>query len=309
MLSIIIPFYNEKGNVPGLLKKFQSVLAADDEVVCVDDGSTDGTFEALKENAGLLPGAIIVRLKRNFGQTSAIEAGLRHAKSDIIIIMDGDGQNDPSDIPMLVNKLNEGYDVVSGWRKNRKDNFFLRKIPSYIGNRVISFISGIKLRDYGCAIKVYRKEVLKSIQLWGELHRILPVYAALNGARVTEVEVTHHRRAFGVSKYTVFRGFKLLVDLITAKFMGSFATRPNYLFGIAGLLFLGAGALFVLITVIFQLQKGILLSFLFLIIGFQLLIVGLFSEILMRMYYLIQQKPTYLVREIIEKPEFKKVHD
>lgn len=301
MLSIIIPFYNEKGNVEGLLKKFQPVLTADDEVICVDDGSTDGTFEALKKNASILSKVIIVRLKRNFGQTSAIEAGLQHAKSDIIIIMDGDGQNDPSDIPILVNKLNEGYDVVSGWRKNRKDNLFLRKIPSYLGNKAISFISGVKLRDYGCAIKAYRKDALKGIQLWGELHRILPVYAALNGARVAELEVTHHPRRFGSSKYTIFRGFKLLVDLITAKFMGTFATRPNYLFGITGLLFLGMGGLFLLITVTFHLQKGILMSFLFFIIGFQLSIVGLFSEILMKMYYLIQQKPTYLVKEVIKK--------
>lgn len=309
MLSVIIPFYNEKGNVEGLFKKIQPVLTGEDEIVCVDDGSIDGTFETLKENSGILSRVTLVRLSRNFGQTSAIEAGLEHAKGEIIIIMDGDGQNDPADIPKLVAKLDEGYDVVSGWRKNRKDNFFLRKIPSYIGNKVVSLISGVRLRDYGCALKAYKKDVLKSIQLWGELHRILPVYAALNGARVAELEVTHHPRISGVSKYTIFRGFKLLVDLITAKFMGSFATRPNYLFGITGLLFLGMGTSFVFITFIFHLQKGILMSFLFFIIGFQLLIVGLFSEILMRMYYLIQQRPTYLIREVMEKSELRKTYD
>jgi len=277
-----------------------------DEVVCVDDGSTDGTFEALKESSGILPRVTLVKLSRNYGQTSAIEAGLCHAKGEVIVIMDGDGQNDPADIPKLVAKLDEGYDVVSGWRKKRKDNLLLRRIPSYIGNKVVSYISGVRLRDYGCALKAYKKDVLKSIQLWGELHRILPVYAALNGARVAEMEVSHHPRVSGVSKYTIFRGFKLLVDLITAKFMGSFATRPNYLFGITGLLFLGLGVFFVFITFIFRLQKGILMSFLFFIIGFQLLIVGLFSEILMRMYYLIQQRPTYLIREVTERKDSRK---
>src|SRR5215469_1511783 len=238
-LSIIIPVFNEEESIPLLHERLSRVLKMQDfsyEVIYVDDGSTDGTFAQLQSLSARDPQVRVIQLRRNFGQTAAIAAGVDHSTGKVLVFMDGDLQNDPVDIPRLLAKLNEGHDVVSGWRKNRQDGQLSRKLPSLLANRLISRVTGVHLHDYGCTLKAYRWEVFQHVHLYGEMHRFLPAYAALAGASIAEIEVSHHARRFGVSKYGISRTGRVLLDLMTLKFLGSFGTKPLYAFGMLGLL-------------------------------------------------------------------------
>ena len=307
-LSLIIPVYNEEENIPRLFKAISSALLPlklNWEVIFVEDGSRDGSLATLKGLAAAnLDHVRVIGLRRNFGQTAAIVAGIDHAAADTIVLMDADLQNDPGDIPMLLAKLDEGYDLVSGWRKERKDNL-LRKLPSRTANWLISQVTGVHLHDYGCTLKAYRREALAGFRLYGETHRFIPVFAHSVGARITEVVVTHHPRRFGRANYGLERTIKVLLDLFTVKFLLSFSNKPIYLFGGAGLVLilgsaLGLGLLFVrrvfynvsvLGSPLFQI--AVMLA----ILGFQSILMGLIAELLARTYHESQAKPTYTVRE------------
>jgi glycosyltransferase involved in cell wall biosynthesis len=306
MLSIIIPLYNEEDNIALLYERLVSVLtilAKPYEIIMVNDGSTDATRELLDALAEEFPKVRVIHFRRNFGQTAAMMAGIDLARGDILIPMDGDLQNDPVDIPRLLAKLDEGYDVVSGWRKDRKDNPLKRNLPSRVANWIISGISGVHLHDYGCSLKAYRRDIIKGVKLYGEMHRFIPIHAAWQGARVTEVGVTHHPRLHGQSKYGIERTIKVILDLIVVKFLENFAQKPMYLFGGFGLLSLGlSGAFFLLMLYfkIFQDKSFIetplpLAVVIFLLIGIIAIFMGLIAEILMRTYHESQDKPTYLV--------------
>ncbi len=308
-LSIIVPVYNEEENILLLHTSLTRVLRDMDtsyEVVYVDDGSTDGTFTQIKYLVVSDPHTHVVRLRRNFGQTAAISAGVAHSKGDNLVFMDGDLQNDPIDIPRLLAKLEEGYDVVSGWRKHRQDAQISRKLPSWLANRMISKVTGVYLHDYGCTLKAYRREVFQHMALYGEMHRFLPAYAALTGARIIEMEVTHHPRKFGVSKYGISRTVRVLLDLVTLKFLGSYGTKPMYLFGMLGLSSLASGAA---LTGIIASQKIfgsrvhrnplLPLSMLFSGFGLQCMLMGLVAEVLMRTYHEAQGKAPYVVQDVL----------
>src|SRR5579863_5598654 len=250
-LSVIIPVFNEEDNISLLHTSLSRVLQEQGvgtrfiesyEVIYVDDGSTDDSFQQLSKLAAIDTHVRVVKLRRNFGQTAAISAGIHHSAGEVLVFMDGDLQNDPIDIPRLLAKLDEGYDVVSGWRKQRKDASLSRKLPSQIANRLIAKVTGISLHDYGCTLKAYRREVFQHMRLYGEMHRFLPAYAALFGARIAEIEVTHHARRFGVSKYGISRTVRVVLDLMTLKFLGSYGTKPLHAFGQVGIgsLLLGA---------------------------------------------------------------------
>jgi len=315
MLSIVIPVYNEEENLPLLHQALHKGLANCRyawEVVLVDDGSTDGSAQVLEQLAQADPEHVrVVFLRRNFGQTAAIAAGIDHAQGDIIVLMDADLQNDPADIPMLVNKLEEGYDVVSGWRKDRKDPYLTRVLPSHLANALISWVTGVHLHDYGCTLKAYRREVLQGFRLYGEMHRFIPAYAASVGARMTEVPVRHHPRKYGKSKYGLTRTLKVILDLFTVKFLLSYFHKPIYLFGGMGLaLILPSGALlFYLIVrrifwhVALMTSPLFQLSVMFVILGFQSILMGLIAELLVRTYHEAQGKPTYTVRRVLNLPQ------
>lgn len=305
-LSIIIPVYNEEDNVLPLHRKITEALDSMGqpyEVIIVDDGSTDNTAQRLKELAKVDSRLKVIHLRRNFGQTPAMMAGIDAATGDILIPMDGDLQNDPHDIPKLLAKLAEGYDVVSGWRKDRQDHPLKRNLPSRVANRLISFISGVHLHDYGCSLKAYRKAIIKGVKLYGEMHRFVPIYAAWQGAKVTEVGVTHYPRVHGVSKYGFDRTIKVILDLIVVKFLDKFAHKPMYLFGGFGLVtFLISFLLFglMLYLKIFANKSFIetplpMAVTLFTLMGFMSIFMGLIAEILMRTYHESQNKPTYIV--------------
>lgn len=310
-LSVVVPIFNEEENIPLLHASLSRVLQEQDfsyEVIYVDDGSTDGSFLQLSRLATYDHHVRVIRLRRNFGQTAAISAGASHSSGEILVLMDGDLQNDPADIPRLLGKLNEGYDVVSGWRKNRKDARLSRKLPSWLANRLISRVTGVHLHDYGCTLKAYRREVFKHIRLYGEMHRFIPAYAALAGATIAEIEVAHHPRRFGVSKYGISRTFRVVLDLLTLKFLGSFGTKPLYAFGIPGLTSLAFGGL---LSAVLLGQKVLpprvrvhrnpllSLSVLFSGFGMQCIMMGLLAELLMRTYHESQGKPTYVVSNIL----------
>src|ERR1041385_4346098 len=238
-ISIFLPVYNEEPNLLPLHAKLNEALKAlgrSAEIVYVDDGSTDGSLKILSQLAEMDPRVRVVALRRNYGQTAAMAAGIDAASGKVLIPMDADLQNDPADITRLLDKLDEGYDVVSGWRKNRKDKMVTRKIPSMIANRLISWIGGVPLHDYGCSLKAYRRESLEDVRLYGEMHRFIPIYAAWAGARVTEIPVEHHARTMGKSKYGLSRTIKVVFDLMTIKFMASYQTKPIYIFGTFGFL-------------------------------------------------------------------------
>src|SRR5215212_5724980 len=238
-ISVFLPVFNEEPNLLPLHAKLDESLKSlgrSAEIVYVDDGSTDGSLNILREIADLDPRVRVVALRRNYGQTAAMAAGIDAAKGKVLIPMDADLQNDPADITRLLQKLDEGYDVVSGWRKNRKDKMFTRKIPSMLANRLISWIGGVPLHDYGCSLKAYRRESLQDVRLYGETHRFIPIYAAWAGARVTEIPVEHHARTMGKSKYGLSRTLKVVFDLMTIKFMASYQTKPIYVFGSFGLI-------------------------------------------------------------------------
>ena len=306
MLSIIIPLYNEEDNIEPLYAKLDAVLGSlghPYEVILVNDGSTDETRSRIDAVAVRDERVRVVHLRRNFGQTPAMMAGIDAARGDILIPMDGDLQNDPVDIPRLLAKLDEGFDVVSGWRKDRKDNPIKRNLPSRMANALISFISGVRLHDYGCSLKAYRRDIIKGVKLYGEMHRFIPIHAAWQGARVTEVSVTHHPRIHGASKYGIERTLKVILDLMTVKFLDKYAQKPMYLFGGFGL---GSIALSMLFFV-FMLYCKIFLNksfietplplavVMFMLIGIIAVFMGLIAEILMRTYHESQDKPTYIV--------------
>lgn len=306
MLSIIIPLYNEQDNIGPLYDKLADVLAAlghPYEIIMINDGSTDATRDRLDALSATNERVRVVHLRRNFGQTPAMMAGIDLARGDILIPMDGDLQNDPADIPRLLAKLAEGYDVVSGWRKDRKDNPIKRNFPSRVANWLISFISGVRLHDYGCSLKAYRREIIKGVKLYGEMHRFIPIHASWQGARVTEVGVTHHPRIHGESKYGIERTIKVILDLMTVKFLDKYAQKPMYLFGGFGLASLGVAGgffLFMLYCKLFLDKSFIatplpLVVFMFLLIGIMAIFMGLIAEILMRTYHESQDKPTYIV--------------
>ncbi|MCE5207796.1 MAG: glycosyltransferase family 2 protein [Chloroflexi bacterium] len=314
-LSIIIPVYNEQQNIPLLYKAVVSALQPLKnvwEIIFVDDGSEDDSLKEMEIVAAQDHDHVrVIELRRNFGQTAAIAAGFDYAKGDIVIPMDADLQNDPSDIPLLLQKIEEGYDVVSGWRKNREDPFLTRTLPSLIANWLISAVTGEHLHDYGCTLKAYRREVINGFRLYGEMHRFIPVYAASVGARITEVVVHHHPRRFGKAKYGLERTLKVILDLFTVKFLSSYADKPIYLFGGSGLLFFlisGIMLLFLFIRRIFYSISPFdsplfVTSLMFMIFGFQSILMGLIAELLMRTYHESQGKPTYLVKKVVNGSE------
>lgn len=310
-LSVIIPVYNEEENIPLLHERLRKVLMQQTftyEIIYVDDGSKDNTFAHLNMLTKKDEHVRVIRFRRNFGQTAAIAAGVTYSVGEILIFMDGDLQNDPVDIPRLLAKLAEGYDVVSGWRKNRQDAQWSRKFPSMLANKLISRVTGVHLNDYGCTLKAYRYEVFKHIRLYGEMHRFIPAYAALAGASITELPVSHHARQFGKSKYGISRVVRVLLDLMTLKFLGSFGTKPLYAFGIAGLSSFSAGAVVSGYALIrravpsyTRMQRTSLLptALLFSCFGMLSIMLGLLAELLTRTYYEAQDKPTYVVKHFL----------
>jgi len=309
-ISVVIPVFNEEDNIALLYEKLcqaMQELGRSWEAIIIDDGSSDKSFEKLAEIAAQDSRIKVVRFVRNFGQTAALAAGIDHAHGDVIIPMDADLQNDPADIKRLLAKLDEGYDVVSGWRKERKDELFLRLIPSWTANRIISWISGVKLHDYGCSLKAYRKEVIKDVRLYGEMHRFVPIYASWLGAKVTEIPVNHEARKYGQSKYGISRTFKVVLDLITVKFMATYLTKPIYIFGTAGvgallLSFLIFGWMVVLKycyhTSFIETPLPVLVA-MFFMTGVQLTLMGLLAEMQMRTYHESQGKRIYKVKTSI----------
>jgi dolichol-phosphate mannosyltransferase len=278
------------------------------EVVLVDDGSTDRTVPLLKEALSGRPHLRVVFFRRNSGQTSALAAAIEYSRGDILIPLDGDLQNDPGDIPTLLGKLEEGYDVVSGWRKNRKDALLTRILPSKIANHLISFISGVRLHDYGCTLKAYRREVIKPVVLVGEMHRFIPILASWQGAKVAEVVVNHRPRVSGKSKYGLMRTFKVILDLLTIKFLGSFLTKPIYAFGGAGVGLIALSFLMALYTLWEKLVDDVwvhrnpvfLIAIFFAMAGGQLIMMGLLGELLIRIYFASSRTTPYVIREVLE---------
>lgn len=305
--SIVIPIYNEEDNIDALYGAITGALGADEdyEIIMVDDGSSDGSYPALQNLAQRDPRLKVIRLRRNFGQTAAMSAGFDAARGEVIIPMDGDLQNDPSDIPRLLEKLHEGYDVVSGWRSDRKDTFITRKIPSILANRLISSFTGVHLHDYGCTLKAYRREVLEGINLYGEMHRFVPALASQVGARVAELPVKHHPRLHGQSKYGISRTLRVILDLMTVKFLLSYSTKPIQLFGKWGFYTLMAGCASGAATVYMKLFEHysmnrnplLILTAFLLFMGVQFIVLGLLGELNARTYYEAQGKPIYVIRE------------
>lgn len=314
-LSLIVPVYNEEENLHLLYDAIHQALdplSKTWEMVLVDDGSQDGSLGVLTELAEKdLEHIRVVSFRRNFGQTAAIAAGIDHAQGEIIVLLDADMQNDPADIPMLLEKLDEGYDLVSGWRKYRQDTYVTRTLPSNMANKLISWTTGVSLHDYGCTLKAYRRDVLEGFRLYGEMHRFIPVFANSVGAKITEVPVNHHPRKFGKTKYGLERTLKVVLDLFTVKFLVSYSSKPIYLFGGAGLvLAFGSGAMLAYLFVR-RIWAGVSVmgsplfqvSIMLFVMGFQSMLMGLIAELLVRTYYESQRKPTYRVRKKINLPE------
>ena len=309
-LSIVIPVFNEAENLEPLYSQLTDVLARTDksfEIVLIDDGSTDSSFENLKKLQKQDDRVRVIRFRRNFGQSAAFSAGFDYARGDVIVTMDADLQNDPSDIPDLLEKLEDGYDVVSGWRIDRKDRYLTRQLPSRIANFIISMITEVKLHDYGCSLKVYRREVAKNIKLYGEMHRFIPALASWMGIRVAEVPVDHAPRRSGKSKYGIMRAVRVTLDLVTVKFLLGYSTRPIQIFGLLGgiffLLGLFIGGYLSVLKIFFGHPLSdrplLLLSILLVIFGVQLITMGLLGELVVRGYSESQNKPTYLVKEVL----------
>lgn len=314
MISIIIPVYNERDNVRELHSRVRSEagkLGMPHELILIDDGSADGTSEILDSLTAEDPDLIVIHLARNCGQTAALMAGIDAARGDVIIPMDGDLQNDPADMGRLLAKLEEGYDVVSGWRKDRKDNGLTRNLPSHVANRLISFVSGVRLHDYGCSLKAYRREVLKGVRIYGEMHRFIPIYASWQGARVTEIPVTHHPRVHGRSKYGLERIFKVILDLCVVKFLDRHLVKPIYVFGGFGLFAVGLSFAALLWALGLKLFGGTSLiqtplptfAGLSFLLGVNSLLMGLLAEVLSRTYFEAQDKRSYIIRSVVRGGE------
>ncbi len=320
-VSIVTPVYNEVENLDQLGEKLHAALSSCGrayEVLLVDDGSSDGSWEKMLGLAKRHPHFKLVRLRRNFGQTAALSAGFQNAQGEIIITMDADLQNDPSDIPALLKKMDEGYDVVSGWRKNRKDRFLNRRLPSIMANALISKITGVALHDYGCTLEAYRREIIKNIRLYGEMHRFIPALASWVGGRICEIVVKHHPRRFGTSKYGISRTGRVILDLMTVKFLLRYSTHPIQIFGKIGMLF-GIPGILMLFGIFFahigyncgieslagvvEIAKRpgwILLPFMLVLFFTQFLSMGLLAEIQIRTYHESQDKPIYVIKEIVD---------
>jgi len=310
-LSVVVPIYNEAENLRPLCQRIHEALASTGwmyEVVIVDDGSTDGSAQILTLLHAEDPRLKVLRFRRNFGQTAALAAGFAYAHGQVIVSLDGDLQNDPLDIPRLVAKLSEGYDLVNGWRINRRDPFLHRRLPSRIANWLISLTTRVKLHDYGCTLKAFRSEVAKELKLYGEMHRFIPALAGDLGARIVEMPVTHHPRQRGRSKYGLTRTLWVILDLLTVKFLSSYATRPNHLFGLCGLVATLLGGTISLILGIQKVFFGVkladrpllLFSVLLVVVGVQFVTFGLIGEMLARTYHESQEKPIYWIKEVLE---------
>jgi glycosyltransferase involved in cell wall biosynthesis len=310
-LSVVIPIYNEEENIRALHERLLEALGKLDrgyEIIYVDDGSTDGSPQILTELAQATHAVRAIVFRRNFGQTAALQAGIEHSVGDVLVFLDGDLQNDPADIGVLLDALAEGYDVVSGWRCERRDSW-TRTLPSRFANGLISWVTGVHLHDYGCTLKAYRREVLQYVKLYGEMHRFIPAVASWAGASITEVPVRHHPRRFGRSKYGISRTFRVMLDLITVKLLGSYSTKPIYLFGFVGLVLWVMAILSFLIVVIQKLLPPypwahnnplLLLSVFLAIVGMQFVLMGLLAELTIRTYHESQGKPTYVIRRIAQ---------
>ena len=306
-LSIVIPIYNEQESLPFLVKQLLEILKPMEEtfeLVLVNDGSSDNSAEVIRQLSFDIPELVGVLLRKNYGQTAAMAAGFDISSGEIVITLDGDLQNDPKDIPLLVNKIREGFDLVSGWRFRRQDAAISRKLPSKIANRLIGKVTGVRLNDYGCSLKAYRKEVLTDMRLYGELHRFLPVLANIEGARITEVKVNHRARQFGTSKYGIDRTFRVLMDLLTVWFMNRFLTRPMYVFGFGGILaIIGSFITSFYLLIIKLLGEDIgnrpllIFALLLAVTGVQLFGFGLLGELQIRTYHESQNRPIYRIRE------------
>jgi glycosyltransferase involved in cell wall biosynthesis len=313
-VSVVVLVYNEVDSVEPLHRELMGVLDAmgrSFEVLYIDDGSRDGSTERLAALAARDARVRVVSFRRNFGQTAAVQAGIDHSHGEVLIFLDGDMQNDPHDIPQLLRKIDEGYDVVSGWRRDRKDDA-TRVLPSRIANWLIARVTGVPLSDFGCTLKAYRREVVEDVRLYGEMHRFIPVFAATVGARITELPVNHRPRTYGSSKYSLSRTSRVALDLITVKLLGSYSTKPMYFFGFAAF---GLWALAFVLAAIVIIQKLapphvfahenplLLLSVVVFIVGVQFILMGLLAELVIRTYHESQSKPTYVVREIFERGE------
>jgi glycosyltransferase involved in cell wall biosynthesis len=308
-VSVVIPLYNEEDNVEILHERLKGVLNSierEHEIIYVDDGSIDRTLQLLEEIQGKDKNVIVLSLRRNFGQTAAFAAGFDFARGDIVVTMDGDLQNDPKDIPRLLDAI-DGYDLVSGWRKKRKDPFITRRLPSIIANWLISKVTGVRLHDYGCSLKAYKRDVVKNLRLYGEMHRFIPAVASWYGVRIAEIETTHHPRLRGKSKYGISRTIKVLLDLVTVKFLQSFSTKPIQFFGPMGLTFGFAGIGICLYLTAEKLFRGIniggrpllLMGVLLIIVGVQFVGMGLLGEMIVRVYHESQKKPIYALKKIL----------
>ncbi len=310
-LSVVSPIYNEEQNLPLLYEAVKTVIDPLNitwELILVDDGSKDGSFTVMEKLAAQDAQHVrLIGLRRNFGQTAAIAAGIDHASGEVVVLMDADLQNDPADIPAMLAKIDEGYDVVSGWRKRRQDAFITRTLPSNLANGLISSVTGVHLHDYGCTLKAYRREVITGFRLYGEMHRFIPVYANSVGARIIEMPVNHHPRRFGKAKYGLERTVKVILDLFTVKFLSSYANKPIYLFGGAGMILIGLALVMLLYLFLRKLLTSIgvltspffMLSIMLAVMGFQSILMGLIAELLARTYHESQDKPTYTVRKTV----------
>jgi glycosyltransferase involved in cell wall biosynthesis len=312
-LSVVIPIYNESANLEPLCREFTETLTVwgrSFEVLLVDDGSTDGSFETLQRLQAADPRLRVIQFRRNFGQTAAFAAGIAYARGRLIATADGDLQNDPRDLPAMVERIESGYDIVCGWRKDRKDAFLNRRLPSMIANRLISWATGVKLNDYGCSLKVFRAEVVKPLKLYGEMHRFMPALASEMGVRIAEHVVNHRARRFGRTKYGISRTIRVILDLATVKFLLSYSTRPLQMFGLFGALMGGAGGMLLMFLGYMRITRNwnadgpiLLLGVLLVFTGVQLLTIGLLAELQARTYHESQGKPVYAVRRVLETPD------
>lgn len=310
-VSLVIPLFNEAENLDQLHQELVEALEKTGrafEVVFIDDGSTDSSWTVLRSLRQKDRRVKLIRLRKNFGQTAALAAGFDHALGEIIISLDADLQNDPSDIPALIRKIKEGFDIVSGWRRSRKDKFFTRQVPSIIANKLISWLMRVKLHDYGCTLKAFRSDVIKNVKLYGELHRFIPAIASQLGVQIAEVEVNHRPRKHGKSKYSIFRFTKVILDMLTVKFLLSYSTRPLQIFGLIGL---GSAITGLVISLWLSIQRLffgqslanrplLLLAVLLIVIGFQFIVLGLLAEIMVRAYHESSGKTIYAVREVMD---------